>query len=109
MAIALKNAGQEALAAGWETAGSETLKMLCHWADAIVVMQGEVIAKLQEKVGKDDFDYRKIIVVDVGPDVFGTPFHPALLSYLKGIAQDWKRKGFALDSAVGHRLPLVKP
>jgi len=107
MAIALKNAGQEALAAGWETAAGETLKMLFHWADAIIVMQAEFIKRLEDKAGT--FDLRKILVVDVGPDVFGTPVHGVLLPYVTGIVEDWKRNGFALVSALGHRLPLVKP
>lgn len=107
MAIALKNAGQEALAAGWETAGGETLKMLIQWADGIVVMQTEFIKRLEEKAGA--FDLRKILVVDVGPDIFGTPVHGVLLPYVTGIVENWKREGFSLVSALGHRLPLVTP
>lgn len=107
MAWALKDVDQDSLAAGYRTTGVETLKMLCDWADAIVLMQEAYIRKLETKVGKGGFDPRKMIIVDVGPDVFGTPTHDALLPYVRGIAMDWKKKGFKLMSATGHMLPLV--
>jgi predicted protein tyrosine phosphatase len=107
MAWALKDVGQDSLAAGWEATSSETLKMLCEWADGIVLMQEEFIAKLEAKIGKGCFDPRKLLIVDVGPDVFGTPTHDALLPYVRGIAMQWKEKDFKLMSATGHVLPLV--
>lgn len=108
MAWALKDVGQDSLAAGWEATPKDTLKMLCDWADAVVVMQAEFIARLEAKLGAGNMDLRKVIVVDVGLDVYGTPTHDLLLPYVRGIAMDWHRKNFILDSALGHRLPLVK-
>jgi len=105
MACALKENQQEALSVGWETAAESTLRMLLAWADAVIVMQEEMIQRLQEKLGVDGLDLRKILIVDVGPDIFGTPTHPALLPYVRGIAADWKKKDFLLQSATGHRLP----
>lgn len=59
--------------------------------------------------GKDrGFDHDKILVVDVGPDVYGHPMHDKLINYLFPIVQDWKNKGFKLISATGRQLPLVK-
>lgn len=106
MACALKENGQEALSVGWETATEKTLMMLLEWADAVVVMQENMIRRLQEKLGSDKLNLRKILIVDVGPDIFGTPTHPSLLPYVRGIAEDWKKKGFSLQSATGHRLPV---
>lgn len=108
MAWALKDVGQDSLAAGWEATSKETLKMLCDWADGIVVMQQEFIARLQAKLGNENFDLRKVLIVEVGPDVFGTPTHDWLLPYVRGIAMEWHRKNFALDSALGVRLPLER-
>jgi hypothetical protein len=39
-------------------------------------------------VGFDD----KILVVDVGPDRFGTPFHPELQAFVQKVAASWKER-----------------
>lgn len=109
MAWALKDFSQDSLAAGWEATSVETLRMLCDWADGIVVMQQEFIERLRVKIGPGNIDLRKILIVDVGADVFGTPTHDALLPYLRGIVDQWRRQGFKLTSALGHQLPLERP
>lgn len=108
MAIALKNYGaSDTLQCGWRTGSLETLRMLTAWADAIIVMQPEMIGFLTEKIGA--FEYDKILVVDVGVDVYGHPMHDKLVQHLFPIAEDWKRKGWKLVSATGRPLPLVSP
>lgn len=111
MAIALKGAGQtDTLACGWRAASPKTLKMLSQWADAIVVMERYMIDKMESKVAPFGFfDVRKILLVDVGPDVYGHPMHDGLLKYLCGVAEAWRQKNWDLMSADGHRLPLEKP
>ena len=101
MATRLKDRGQEALACGWRTCATDTLSMLLGWADAVVVMQREFIPRIEALPG---FDPRKLIIVDVGPDVYGTPCHEGLVQYLDGVANDWARKGFRLVGALGHNL-----
>jgi hypothetical protein len=108
MAIALKNYGQsDTLQCGWRSGSPETLRMLFAWADAIIVMQPEMIGLLTEKIGA--FDYDKVLVVDVGVDIYGHPMHDKLIQHLFPIVEDWKRKGFKLVSATGKSLPLVRP
>lgn len=107
MAIALKNYGaSDTLQCGWRTGSQETLRMLTQWADAIVVMQPEMIGLLTEKIGA--FEYDKILAVDVGVDVYGHPMHDKLIQHLFPIVEDWKRKGWKLVSATGKPLPLVR-
>lgn len=53
-------------------------------------MQREFIGQL-ERLPK--FDPRKIVIVDVGPDVYGTPCHEGLVRHLSGIVHDWAGKG----------------
>jgi predicted protein tyrosine phosphatase len=101
----LKRFGQEAIAAGWNSASADTLKMLCEWADAIIFMQLEYIQRLEEKMPMG-FDHKKIVVVDVGPDTYGTPIHDGLREYVTTIVKDWKKKNFELVSALGNQLPL---
>lgn len=108
MAIALKGVGQtDTLACGWRSSSPKTLKMLSHWADAIVVMEEYMIAKLESKVAPFGlFDVRKVLLVDVGPDVYGHPMHQGLLQYVMSVAEIWHAKNFNLISAKGVRLPL---
>jgi predicted protein tyrosine phosphatase len=105
MAWALKDVGQDSLAVGWLATSAETLELLCKWADAIVVMQPVFIDKLQAKMAPGTLDLRKILIVDVGLDVYGTPTHDALLPYCRGIAHEWSQLK-TLQSALGHTLPL---
>jgi predicted protein tyrosine phosphatase len=108
MALALKNYGaSDTLQCGWRSGSPETLRMLTTWADAIVVMQPEMIDLLTEKIGA--FDYDKILVIDVGPDIYGHPMHATLIQYLWPIVEDWKLKEWRLVSATGKALPLVRP
>jgi hypothetical protein len=108
MAIALKESWQEALAAGWRTSKEGTLKMLCDWADAIIVMQADIVPLLEGQMGKGGFDPRKLVIVDVGPDIYGSPVHSQLINSLRSIVADWRGQGFALTSALGNKLPLAK-
>ena len=65
--------GCDALAASWETNSVETLTMLYEWADIIIVMQAE----FEERVY---LAYRdKVVVIDVGPDIWFNGLHPDLL------------------------------
>jgi predicted protein tyrosine phosphatase len=89
LAFVLKNFhNRDALACGWRFTELATLKMLCKWAEAIVLMQREFIDKVPKKYHKD------LLIVDVGPDRYGTPFHPELHEFLKNVAEDWEKKGW---------------
>jgi predicted protein tyrosine phosphatase len=66
--------GHDALAVGWRFNDSDTLAMLCMWAQIIIVMEPYMVEKIPP-VFKG-----KIKVCDVGPDVYGHPKHPALIN-----------------------------
>lgn len=76
--------GVDALACGWRNNSGDTLDMLCRWADHIVVMQRE----FKQKVG-EQFQ-AKVRILDVGPDVFGTPTHPALTEMIVAGVRNWE-------------------
>ncbi len=65
--------GMDALACGWEGNSVETLRMLCEWAEAVIVMQEQ----FRQYVPKEFHD--KLYVVDVGPDVWCNSLHPEML------------------------------
>jgi hypothetical protein len=80
--------GHDALATGWRWTSPETMQVLCQWADHIFVMQGE----FREKIPAD---YReKVLVADVGPDVYGFPLNPTLQGVLQSWAKDWAERGW---------------
>jgi hypothetical protein len=64
----------DALACGWEKNSSETMKLMCDWAQAIIVMEEQFLEKVPEEY--DD----KTFVLDVGPDVWCNSFHRELLN-----------------------------
>ena len=63
----------DAIACSWEKNSPSTLKMLMEWADKIIVMQEHmrqyVLPEYQQK----------IIVIDVGPDIWCNGLHTELL------------------------------
>ena len=81
---------QDALACGWEGNTDETRKLLCDWADVVILMQAEFAQYVPEEY-KD-----KIRVVDVGPDNYGTPMHEGLLKFLFSVVSDWKARQFRI-------------
>jgi len=64
----------DALACGWKFNSEDTLRMLCAWADGIIVMQ----QRMQQQI-PDTFQ-EKVLVVDVGPDLWYNSLHPELLT-----------------------------
>ncbi len=62
----------DAVALGAGRNSPETIRMMCEWADRIVVMQPEFKKSVPEEF------HEKLSVCDVGPDVFGSPLHPTL-------------------------------
>ena len=62
----------DAVALGAGRNSPETIRMMCGWAEKIVVMQ----PKFKESVPEEFHD--KLLVCDVGPDQYGSPLHPTL-------------------------------
>lgn len=91
LAYVLKDAhGQEAIAGGWQSLNHDTIRMLCAWADYVVVMQPAF-----KKYIPDEFQ-AKVRVVDVGQDVYGTPMHPHLMGFLKSVTREWEHAGWKI-------------
>jgi hypothetical protein len=63
----------EAVAIGFETAGPELVDVLGRWADRILVARSEFAAHVPDRF------VPKIAILDIGPDVFGSPTHPELM------------------------------
>ncbi len=65
--------GCDALSSSWECNSPETLEMLFRWADRIVVMQEHFRSYVPQQYSA------KIIVIDVGEDVWFNGLHPELI------------------------------
>ncbi len=66
----LKQEGHDAIAAGVDANSPETIKMLCDWADRIIITEINQINKIPEG--------NPVLLLDVGPDVYRRPFNPTL-------------------------------
>ena len=74
---------------------SETTKnMLYEWADKIVVMEQHYLYKIPE------IYHPKVIVCDVGPDVWFNPKHPDLISKI----WIWLKDKSGLDLVEHHKV-----
>lgn len=65
--------GHEAIPIGCRWASPETMRLLCGWADRIIVMQPHMINAVPGEF------HPKTTCVDVGPDSYGLGFNPSLL------------------------------
>lgn len=73
--------GVDALACGWEKNSKETLNLLFSWADYIIIMQGIFAQYVTEEY------HKKLIIVDVGEDIWFNSLHPDLLKRCNEILQ----------------------
>jgi len=77
--------GHEALACGQDANSTETIDMLCQWADYVIVMEPDYAKQVPEKHHLKEDGSRKLFCYNVGPDRFGYAFHPELQEMLKGM------------------------
>lgn len=89
----LKEQGlHDTLAAGVEVNSPETLEMLYRWADRIVLMSKDLAPRIpDEQAGK-------LVLADVGPDVWGSPDEPDLRRRVRVIAEEWKKDGWRFSN-----------
>jgi hypothetical protein len=87
-----KGEGIDALNAGLHANSKGTLQGLMGWADRIVVMDANLAPLVGPENGK------KIVLADVGPDIWGSPTHPDLLGRCKVIAEQWAKDGWKMAS-----------
>jgi hypothetical protein len=71
--------GHDVLACGWQSNTEETRKMLFEWADLVVIMDKDFSKFVPPEFRK------KLVCYHVGPDRFGSPFHPGLQKMLRGM------------------------
>ncbi len=92
LATALKtHFGQDAIAVGVHKNGQEVIKLLCDWADYIILMTPQF-----KKLLPKEIDESKIRIVDVGADVWGNPFDVNLHRPLCEKAQEWYNKNWEI-------------
>lgn len=75
MALHLKTFGHDAIAVSYDWNGDEVLDMLYDWADKIIVMRNKFLDRVPSKYSD------KIVMCDVGEDIWGNPLHPELQRY----------------------------
>lgn len=89
----------DALNAGLQVNERPTLEGLIDWADKIIVMDARLAPLVGPKGAK------KVVVADVGDDIWGSPTHPDLLRRCKVMAQEWDRNGWKMQSFRLHPKP----
>lgn len=82
--------GHDALSASHDKQKDDTLATLCAWADRIIVVQPEYTARIPAD------HKRKVKVLDVGPDEFGSPWHFILQDKVQQLVGEWAQKGFQI-------------
>jgi hypothetical protein len=73
----------EVVAVGWQTCGEAALRLLCGWADHIFILQGAYMDHIPPT------HREKVVVFDVGPDVWANPYHPDLYGLLLDMWTRW--------------------
>jgi hypothetical protein len=90
MANELKKYGHDVLCAGLGYNSPETIQMLTDWADRIVVMQKE-LTDFVPMNGRS-----KMILADLGPDIWANSSDPDLVARCRVIANEWAKKDWRL-------------
>jgi len=85
--------GHDAIAYGVEKGTPETMRMLCAWADRIVVMQEEYREATKQYCYSASHGC-SLCVCDVGPDVWSNPLHPDLLLKVRQYVAEWGVWGY---------------
>jgi len=89
------NAGHhDVIACGWEGNTLETRRMLFDWADVIVIMEPQFEEHVPSEFHCKADGTRRLFCYNVGPDRFGTPFHPELQDLLMSMI---KQHGLFVD------------
>ncbi|MBN9520849.1 hypothetical protein J0H58_20400 [bacterium] len=75
--------GQRAvLTVGLEKTDESTVNMLCEWAELVLVVATPEVALLVPAAHWD-----KVVLLDVGPDVYGRYNHPSLLKKVRPLVE----------------------
>ena len=72
LARLLKSEGNDTIACGVNANSQETLKMLCEWADKVLVVENSLANGLPK--GFED----KIVQMNIGGDIWNNTHHPDL-------------------------------
>lgn len=80
----LKYWGHDVIAAGLKRNKTETLQMLCEWADRIIVTDKDQWEKLRAD------HLFKLRLWDIGPDVYPRPFNKEMLAIVRRLMEAHK-------------------
>lgn len=78
-----KYMGHDVLSCGYKTSSMETLRMLFEWADKVVILTKAALIVIEEKY-KD-----KVVIFDIGHDIWINPTHPDLQENLKKLIKEY--------------------
>lgn len=79
---------RDVIACGWATTSGETREMLFAWADTIIIMQDAFRVFIPAPFHRNPDGSKRLFVIDVGPDVWRTPFHPELEPKLRQLVEE---------------------
>jgi len=87
----LKYWGHDVLAAGVDRNLPETLRMLYAWADKIIITDRPQLKKILSVYDSTERSCEdRVILFDVGPDIYKRPFNPELLVLVKKFLKENK-------------------
>lgn len=92
MARELKRYGHDVLVAGLGYNDPETIRMLVDWAEKIVVLQKELLELVPPEA------LEKVVVADVGPDVWAGAHDKDLVNRVKVIVDAWHKANWAFEN-----------
>lgn len=91
MAWRLKNEGIDAVPAGLVDNSPEFIVALGRLVDKVIVMDKDLLPRLPPEL------LAKVVLADVGPDIWGNPLHPDLVRRVHSILKAWNGQGHFSD------------
>jgi len=91
MAWRLKNCGVDAVPAGLIDNSPELIRDIGRLVDKVIVMDKDLLPKLPAEL------LPKMILADVGPDIWGNSLHPDLVKRIHTIHNVWNAQGRLSD------------
>jgi hypothetical protein len=73
--------GHDTLSVGLNRNSRETVAMLCHWADRIIVTAADQVDRVPACA-------EKVLLWDIGEDRFPRPFNRELLEIVRGLMRE---------------------
>lgn len=89
LAAELKALGKDAIAAGLRRNSANTIALLIDWADTVVLMSEDLLPRWTPFHASAKAAGKGVMIVEVGPDLYGRANHPDLKAVVKPTVREW--------------------